>query len=591
MGCGISKPMKGGNKDTDVNLSKAVDIIAAKLITNDSYLDLEKLKDPKYCDKLIIMTTKVLKKFFNTLEVEFLEQRTNYGNVVDIMDKKKLFYLKTGNMKDLDEKSSVRKHRMCMGIAKFYIKIAHLFAAISTTINPMYTYVDENGKKQTVSLLEKKSHKKIHKATVYNLCSRRQNALGMVINENDGDIFIDNKICDLNNPKVSKRQGEGGEIKKTQEEPKDDIHNSDNAGVKSGSSGTFEKPEEIAKQVDENDVVREGEMREGIQKHTNEQVGGEPMDMREQPVVMGEQPLENKKILEPPAPAPVEQVKLGEPLAPFVEPPAEQAKIEEPPAPVEQEKIRVPQAEVIAPPVSMKPLSAGIMKYKKIQDDAKTLNLGDDYGIPELERLYFDKYDFNQAKYTGKSKKSEEKYKKDLETFYKAFTGQDTMPEHIQRFSDIPLNDYHNFEQCTSKQWDFKYKKSDFVDSAKKSDLFDTYAQHYKNMLAQTKEDEAKLFEILEEVFVYLVDTKYNKSTLIVNPALNMESLDELIEKTRQIIIEMYVRCEKNFVEGVKLFNAIVLAVKLETGISRKQGFQKMKMNILGGGNGVNGGS
>ena len=65
MGCGISKPMKGGNKDTDVNLSKAVDIIAAKLITNDSYLDLEKLKDPKYCDKLIIMTTKVLKKFFN----------------------------------------------------------------------------------------------------------------------------------------------------------------------------------------------------------------------------------------------------------------------------------------------------------------------------------------------------------------------------------------------------------------------------------------------------------------------------------------------------------------------------------------------
>ena len=115
----------------------------------------------------------------------------------------------------------------------------------------------------------------------------------------------------MNNPKVSKRQGEGGEIKKTQEEPKDDIHNSDNAGVKSGSSGTFEKPEEIAKQVDENDVVREGEVREEIQKHANEQVGGEPMVMGEQPVVMGEQPLENKKILEPPAPAHVEQVKLG----------------------------------------------------------------------------------------------------------------------------------------------------------------------------------------------------------------------------------------------------------------------------------------
>ena len=41
---------------------------------------------------------------------------------------------------DIDTRKSerelgTRKRRICIGIAKFYIKIAHVFAAIKTTIN------------------------------------------------------------------------------------------------------------------------------------------------------------------------------------------------------------------------------------------------------------------------------------------------------------------------------------------------------------------------------------------------------------------------------------------------------------------------
>ena len=42
-----------------------------------------------------------------------------------------------------------------MGIAKFYIKIAHLFAAIVTTINPIYVYKDQEGNTVRATLAEK----------------------------------------------------------------------------------------------------------------------------------------------------------------------------------------------------------------------------------------------------------------------------------------------------------------------------------------------------------------------------------------------------------------------------------------------------
>ena len=68
---------------------------------------------------------------------------------------------------------------MCDGVAKFYVKIAHLFAAISKTINPVYSYTDADGNKKQVPLLMKSSIPKNSQLNVikYNLCERRLMAL------------------------------------------------------------------------------------------------------------------------------------------------------------------------------------------------------------------------------------------------------------------------------------------------------------------------------------------------------------------------------------------------------------------------------
>ena len=54
-----------------------------------------------------------------------------------------------------DAQKSVRKKRVCIGIAKFYVKIAHLFAGIVMTINPTYIYKDETGNIIKTELLDK----------------------------------------------------------------------------------------------------------------------------------------------------------------------------------------------------------------------------------------------------------------------------------------------------------------------------------------------------------------------------------------------------------------------------------------------------
>jgi hypothetical protein len=49
----------------------------------------------------------------------------------------------------------VKKKRLCIGIAKFYVKVAHVFASIIMTINPIYEYTGSDGKTVQKKIFEK----------------------------------------------------------------------------------------------------------------------------------------------------------------------------------------------------------------------------------------------------------------------------------------------------------------------------------------------------------------------------------------------------------------------------------------------------
>ena len=119
---------------------------------------------------------------------------------------------KTDGTGDGGVKNRVRKKRLCIGISKFYIKIAHIFAAIVKTINPEYSYKDQFGQRQKVSVLDRnKMPANFHHDTNVKIpltkkagksfCQDRIDALTPVVDAHDGQQALYKvKICDINNP-------------------------------------------------------------------------------------------------------------------------------------------------------------------------------------------------------------------------------------------------------------------------------------------------------------------------------------------------------------------------------------------------------
>jgi len=469
----------------DMKFENVVSYIAAKYITQATFQDLKELHKPEYCNKLVILTSKVIKHFLNDTEIEYLDQRTKQGVEVNKMTRASILYLDKDNLDRLDVSSHVRKKRMCIGIAKFYVKIAHIFAAIAMTINPRYTYIDEVGLKRTVSFEQRATipkGKNIH-TTYSNLCQSRIDAIKPVQNTDNG-LVLKVKNCGLN--------------------------------------------KKINSMVDD---------------------------------------------------------------------------------------VQIPTSSV------------------------STKNLDDEPGIPELEVLYYDVYDYNNGSYVGISDEGKEVYSRDLEKFYTAFTGGELFPNkcgavvenvsgmdeqtigqffekkigkilfvekrsgkaylkfktpgdrdkllktelnfqgtplttkkwEINKFSEIPLKDFHNQELC-------KDMKSPWLQSyaGKSTDkLFKEYAEHIKNMIAKSQKIEKSLLNIIKQIFSFWVDPAKKEKSLTINPELNNDSLQKLTEETREKIMSLYIGCEDDFQKGLLLFEGIIKSKMIETSQRRIKLFEK----------------
>ena len=196
------------------SLNEIIHFIASNYILSQSFTDMESLKDEKYCDQLIIVTSDVLGKYLTKMDVEYLDFKIKQGVEVNETGSDNLLYLRKEDVNKIDVKNRVTKKRMCIGIAKYYIKIAHIFSSIVTTINPMYKYRDVYGTHHTVSLQDK--NKIPHNATdiridKVNLCNERINALvnGQDLSMNDPTqpIKIKPNFCKMNmNKKASEEQ-------------------------------------------------------------------------------------------------------------------------------------------------------------------------------------------------------------------------------------------------------------------------------------------------------------------------------------------------------------------------------------------------
>ena len=407
------------SQDKFENFYDVIDYIATYYILTMDFQSLSKLSEKAYCDKLVILTSDIIDRYFNDMEVTFLAQRIKEGAEVNELKTEKIRFINKDNLESLDvsndAQKSIRKKRVCIGIAKFYVKIAHVFAAIVMTINPVYTYKDATGQTIKTTLLEKDKIPKgtIRKLYKLNICDNRIRALkkGENINETTGDVSIQPRICDMNT-------------------------------TKDGSDKT----------------------------------------------------------------------------------------------------------------------------------------LADEPGIPELMRLYLDdNYDYSNGSFTGMSKDTEKQFQKDLQLFYTAFTGNENMPDTIKKFSDIKLRDYNAKPSCQPPTAPLKGRFT----INKKDELFVKYANNIKQMIQSAASNQYKLLSVINELFTYVTDPYSGKRVIRVNPKLTDESLQNSIIKTRKFIVDLYIKCETDYVKGVQLFEAIVESKIIETTQKQIENLKKEASKII----------
>ena len=414
----FTSSIKNVEKQFD-NFYEIVDYIATYYILTMDFQSLSKLSEKAYCDKLVVLTSDIIDRYFNEVDVTFLAQRIKSGQEVNELKNEKVRFINKDSLESLDisndAQKSIRKKRVCIGIAKFYVKIAHIFAAIIMTINPIYTYKDATGQTVKTTLLEKDKipknvNRKLYK---YNICDNRIRALkkGELVDEATGNVIIQPKVCDMN---VSK----------------------------TGADKT----------------------------------------------------------------------------------------------------------------------------------------LADEPGITELMRLYLDdNYDYSNGTFTGMSKETEKQFRKDLKLFYKAFTGNEDMPDTIQKFSDIKLRDYSKKPGCQPSNAVLKDKYT----LNKKDELFVKYAENIKKMIQTASDNQYKLLDVINELFTYVIDPYTSKQVIRINPKLTEASLQQAVVKTRRFIVDLYVKCESDYVNGVQIFEAIVESKIVETTQKQIDNLKKQATEII----------
>ena len=388
-----------------IPLSNILNYVSANYILTSKFQDMKKLSQHEYCNDIVVLTSKIISNNLSNLEVEYLAQRLKGNKTVNYMNKENVAYLPKEQILQLDIRNKTQKKRICNGIAKFYVKVAHVYAAILTTLNPTTESNQTQGKKD-------------------NMCGKRISAL-----ENN------------------------------------------NARLAYGIVKVF----------------------------------------------------------------------------------------------------------------------PSFCNMNKDQRSGNATLLDHEPGIRELEKLYYDKYDYNTGEFIGMTKETRKQYERDVCFFYKAFTGQEC-PSHIKFFSQVPLTDYSKHRLCDTRVSNSGATNANGPDTdgdtsatqatKLKERLLKKYAVHIRNMMKSTESKRNQLVGAIDKMFVFGIHPHTGKKEIMVNPSLTMKGLDDISIKTRDQIKELYADCEKNFTKGLDIFEAIVQTQIMQTSKKQIRVLERKRNNI-----------
>ena len=79
------------------NFYQVVDHIATYYILTMDFKSLSKLSEKAYCDNLVVLTSDIIERYFNDLDINFLAQRIKDGVVVNEMQSQNVRFINKNN--------------------------------------------------------------------------------------------------------------------------------------------------------------------------------------------------------------------------------------------------------------------------------------------------------------------------------------------------------------------------------------------------------------------------------------------------------------------------------------------------------------
>jgi len=424
--------------------------IATDYILGQNFQDMVRLTNSKYCDDLVIITSKILKKSFFSNQIQVIYSKISESNADD-----------SSYLSQHIHATKEKTQKMCIEIAKYYVKIAHLFAAIITTLNPVFSW------RSSAS-----SSRAILTPHVHNSKSKKDNV----------DV-VDMKEQGIEDVDVVSN------IEKTKLEDKHYIS-------------------DMAKNVKVENL-----------NFCNSRIA-DLIDMDEFADLISEEGILETK-------SSVSEIKI--------------------------------KTKLCSTNLNNSVNADDIIRRRKTVYDLP--------GFAELSRLYNDKYNTSKGRFDRMSAKSKEEKKRNVDLLYTLFTGNTNPPKDIKSFRDIPIHSFSDTADCSTPD---SILNKTYIGTTKDK-LFVDYVEQIKIMIYGSNMVRNSLLEIIDKIFIINntengENGEHAKERYIIDPYLTYEELNNLIDETRKIILKLYVNCEKNFINTLKILQAIIEAQIFETG-------------------------
>ena len=173
------------------NLIDHIDMIATNYVLKQNMIDMLRFTDKQYYDNLIILTSTIMNKQLNSVDIGILKDRVLNGNSPvnnnnsqdnpnNNANNNIIHFSDPNTLKEITMKNDKQKKKALLLISKFYVKIMTIFSAITAVIDPQYVYETENGEKKYFFLKDFNDYKMLDKVENKIKISQLMNPFGLI---------------------------------------------------------------------------------------------------------------------------------------------------------------------------------------------------------------------------------------------------------------------------------------------------------------------------------------------------------------------------------------------------------------------------